>query len=131
MATKSVETDATTVTYSDGLLVIRSKGVHSTQTSVDATLAAAAEMVGDTRGPMLFDAREWPGGDPAGWISVIKKIGHIFTAAAMLVDPEKIDEIGSFPKAIDRLVIPFQAFDNEPSALAFLEPFRPETDRSS
>lgn len=112
------------MTYVDGLLTIRSKGVHSTQASVDATLAAAAELVGEVRGPMLFDAREWPGGDPAGWISVISKIGVTFSAAAMLVDPGKIEEIGPFPKAIDRLVIPFGTFGDEPSALDFLEQFR-------
>ena len=124
MDTQSVDTAATNVTYDGRLLTISSNGVHSTRASVDETLRVARELVGDTRGPMLFDARRWPGGDAEGWASVIASIGELFSTTAMLVSEEMVDEIGPFPDAIDRLVIPFKIFTDESEAKEFLDDTR-------
>lgn len=124
MAPTVIETEATTVKLDDGILMIRSKGVFSTQNSIESTLDAASRIMGPNRHPLLFDAREWPGGDPEGWVTVISRIGTLFSAAAMLVDARASAGVGPFPQTIDRLVIPFMTFTDYTEAVTFLDTFR-------
>lgn len=62
----AIDTLATTVALSDGILHIRSKGIVSTDESVQQTVAASLRLTDGRRHPVLFDARIWPGGDPRG-----------------------------------------------------------------
>lgn len=101
-------------------MTIRSKGVHSTEESVDATFAAARQLRGSEPCPLLFDAREWPGGEPQAWVTVIGTLGEMFSAVAMLIDLAATADTGPFPKLIDRLVIPYKIFESEAEALEFL-----------
>lgn len=121
----SIETEATVVKLADGIVTIRSKGVHSTQESVERILTSVRDLIGTKRHPMIFDARRWPGGDPAGWTTVISHIESMFTAVAMLVSTSET-EIGPFPKVIDRLVIPFRVFTEESDAIAFAKTYVPD-----
>lgn len=116
----TIETPATSVTLADGIVTIRSKGVHSTLGSVEQTFAAVRELVGDDTCPLLFDARQWPGGDPQAWVKVIETLGEMFTAVAMMIDIAATADVGPFPKLIDRLVVPYRIFEDEDAALDFL-----------
>lgn len=120
----AIETEATTVTLEEGLLTIRSKGVFSTPQSIEKTFQAVTDLAGSGRYPMLFDAREWPGGDPEGWVIVISRIGQLFPAVAMLINPGAGGDVSQFPQVIDRLVIPFITSTDETEASAFLKMFQ-------
>ncbi len=117
---ETIETPATSVNLADGIVTIRSKGVHSTLGSVEETFDAVRELVGDDTCPLLFDARQWPGGDPQAWVKVIETLGEMFTTVAMMIDIAATADVGP-PKLIDRLVVPYRIFDEEDdAALDFL-----------
>jgi hypothetical protein len=120
MAANSLETAAATIRFEDGILVIRSKGVHSTPDSVSETLAAVRTLLQGARCPMLFDARLWPGGEPEAWVTFISSAEEMFSAGAMLFDESAPPVVGRFPEFIDRFVIPFRTFTDETEAMAFL-----------
>jgi hypothetical protein len=63
-----------TVALSDGILHIRSKGIVSTDETVQQTVAASLRLTDGRRHPVLFDARIWPGGDPREWMTVINEM---------------------------------------------------------
>ncbi len=69
---------------------------------------------------MIFDVRNWSGGGPDVWNTSISNAISVFVAVAFVVDPESPPEMGRYPEAVDRLLIPFRVFSNEPEALAFL-----------
>ncbi len=123
MAPRTIETAATTVTFDRGLLTIRSKGVRSTPESVEQTFVAARDVMGSNRHPILFDARDWPGGDYEAWIRVIVTLEEVFSAVAVLATDADDSRFDPFAKAIDRLLIPFSVFGDEDEAKAFLAPY--------
>lgn len=69
---------------------------------------------------MLFDARQWPGGDPEAWVAFISNSEKLFSSGAMLFDTSAPPVVGRFPEFIDRFVIPFRTFTDETEAMAFL-----------
>lgn len=119
----AIDTLATTVALSDGILHIRSKGVVSTDASVTETIAAAIRLSGGRRHPVLFDARIWPGGDPRGWMTVINEMRTAFCAGAMIVDPQAFEALSERFEAFGKLLIPFRVFRTEGEAIAFIEPY--------
>lgn len=120
---QAIDTLATTVALSDGILHIRSKGIVSTETSVSETIAAAIRLSDGQRHPVLFDARLWPGGDPRGWMSVINQMRTAFSAGAMIVDPGSFEALRERFAAFGQLLIPFRVFQTEAEARAFIEPY--------
>jgi hypothetical protein len=120
MTADSIETAGASLRFEGGILRIRSKGVHSTPESINETFAAAKTLLHGARCPILFDARQWPGGDPEGWITVISNAEEVFSAGAMLFDESAPSVVGRFPEFINRFVIPFRTFTDEAEALAFL-----------
>jgi hypothetical protein len=121
MTVQSLETAAVSLRFEGGILTIRSKGVHSTPESIDETFAAAKTLLDGARCPILFDARQWPGGDPEGWVTVISNAEEVFSAGAMLFDESAPSVVGRFPEFINRFLIPFRTFTDEAEAMAFLQ----------
>jgi hypothetical protein len=124
MTDETIETLATHVTLTGGILHVVSKGVVSTDESVTATIEAATRLAGGRRHPVLFDARIWPGGDPRGWLAVINQMRAVFSAGSMIVDPPMLESLSELFDPLGRLLIPFRVFTNQDEALAFLEPFK-------
>lgn len=95
-------------------------GGASTSATVEEGFGIVQELTGGRRVPILFDARNWPKGDPASWQRFIERIESICVAAAVIVTPASKDAMGAFPPIVDHLLIPFRLFEEEEAALAFL-----------
>lgn len=104
----------------EGILHEVAIGIGSTAHSVDSNFAIFRELTGGKRVPILFDAREWPKGDPGSWSRFIATLESICIAAAVVANPDAVTAMGAFPKLVDDLLIPFRVFDAEEPALAFL-----------
>lgn len=104
-----------------GIAHIQSTGVPSTAATVEESLTALQQLLGGTRAPILFDARQWPSGDTASWVRFISLIEQVCVAGAILVDPERPAALGRFPEFLSKLIVPFAVFTREADALAFLE----------
>lgn len=116
-------TTSALVSLVDGIVTIASTGAPSTAETVTETLGAVLDITRGTRRPILFDARQWPSGEPASWVRFISTIETVCVAGAVLIGHEAASRLGDFPNLLDRLVIPFQVFADEPSAVAFLATF--------
>ena len=116
----AIETTSMTVWIDDGIVCFRSRGVPSTRETVIETLGVVGDLVGGAPKPVLFDARAWPSADPQSWSTFISKAEGLFSAAAVIVGSESLDQLGGFPDVIDRLLVPFKVFTDEAEALAFL-----------
>ncbi len=119
---EAIDTLATTVALRDGILHIRSKGIVSTDESVQQTVAASLSLTDGERHPVLFDARIWPGGDPGGWMTVINELRTAFSAGAMVVSPAALEGLSDRMDAFGRLLIPFHVCTDLDEARTFLEP---------
>jgi hypothetical protein len=104
----------------DGIVRYVSRGVVSTAQSVDEGMQAVKKITGGRRVPILFDARNWPKGDPSSWVRFISMVETHCLAAAVLVNETSTKALGRFPEFIDDLVIPFRLFEEEDAALEFL-----------
>lgn len=120
---QTIDTLATTVALRDGILHIRSKGIVSTDESVQQTITASLSLTGGQRRPVLFDARVWPGGDPQGWMTVINELRTAFSAGAMVVSQAALEGLSDRMDAFGRLLIPFHVCTDIEEAKTFLEPF--------
>ena len=120
-----IETTAASVFVDDhGLLHIVSNGMESTSVTVRETFAAARSLL--TRpAPTLFDARNWPKPGSGFWVTFIDLLPSVVNAGAILVVPEGRDDLGGFPGAVNRLMVPFEVFDDVDAATAFLMQFVP------
>lgn len=122
----AIETTAASVFVDDrGVLHVVSKGMESTATTVRETFAAARSLL--TRpAPTLFDARNWPKPGSSFWVTFIDLLPSVVSAGAILIDPNGRDDLGGFPGAVNRLMVPFEVFDEEEAATAFLMQFVPQ-----
>jgi len=121
-----IQTTAASVFVDDhGLLHVVSNGIESTPGTVRETFAAARSLL--TRPtPTLFDARNWPKPGSGFWVTFIDLLPSAVSAGAILVGPEGRDDLGGFPGAVNRLMVPFEVFDDESAAIAFLVQFVPD-----
>jgi len=108
----------------DGIVHYVSRGVASTAQSVDENMQHVRNISDGRRVPILFDARDWPRGDPSSWARFISIVESVCLAAAVLVNPTSEKALGRFPDLIDDLVVPFRVFKDEDEALAFLRGHR-------
>ena len=92
----------------------------STADTVKETFEALAGILGSDKAPFLFDARVWPSGDADSWVAFINRIPEFCTAGAIVVDTADPPQLGFFPEALSRLLIPFSVFADEVTATEFL-----------
>jgi hypothetical protein len=105
-----------------GLLHIASNGIPSTKKTVTETFAAARTLAPHPI-PTLFDARMWPIGGADFWVTFIDLLPSVVSAGAILIAPDQATGLGGFPRAVNRLMIPFEVFTVEDEAIEFLIPF--------
>ncbi len=115
-----IETAAAFLSLEEGILFFRSKGVPSNPDSVGEALEAVKQLAGGRRIPVLFDARRWPGASPEGWSTFVAGVLSVFSAAAVVFDPETDPRLMLRIESMDQLLIPFRAFVDETEAVAFL-----------
>jgi len=109
-----------------GLLHIVSNGTPSTKETVKESFAAARTLTQHPV-PTLLDARQWPVGGSDVWVTFIDILGSVVSAGAVLIEPGNEAALGGFPRAVNRLMVPFEVFTAEDEATDFLMRFiRPE-----
>ena len=115
-----ITTTAASVFVDDhGLLHIVSNGTLSTNETVNETFAAARTLI-ERPIPTLFDARKWPIGGSDFWVAFIDALPSVVSAGAIVIDPGTSSALGGFPKAVNRLMVPFEVFTSEEEAVEFL-----------
>ncbi|HEY4606870.1 MAG TPA: hypothetical protein VIH55_04400 [Acidimicrobiia bacterium] len=120
---EAIESTAASVFMDDrGLLHIVSNGTPSTKTTVRETFGAARTLT-EHPVPTLFDARRWPVGGSDFWVAFIDVLPSVVSAGAILIEPDEVAGLGGFPRAVNRLMVPFEVFTEEDEAIAFLVPF--------
>ena len=72
---------------------------------------------------MLFDTASFGPAEPESWVRFIEGIGDVASAAAVVVGEHLRGRYGGFMQAINSMLIPFEAFDSEDEAVAFLTRF--------
>ena len=122
----AIEVTQGTVWVEDGIVIARTRGVPGTRETVSEAFDVFRGLAGGVPAPLLFDARKWPGDDPAAWDTAVTNLESAFSAVAMLVDPESSAEVGPFPEVIHRLLIPFRIFTDEAEAMVFLRGYLPD-----
>jgi hypothetical protein len=126
-----IHTTATTLFVdAHGLLNIVTNGTQSTEDTVRETFAAARSFL-DRPAPTLFDVRHWPRAGAGFWVTFIELLPATVSAGAILVGPEGRDDLGGFPEAVNRLLVPFDVFDDEDEAKAFLIRFLPPPEETA
>jgi len=121
----AIEITQGTIWLQDGILIERTKDVHSTIEMVAETFDVFRDLGGGSRRPFLFDVRNWQGGELKAWNLAIEQTLSTLSAVAVLVDPDSASVAGPFPEAVNRMLIPVRFFTNEEEALAFLRGFLP------
>jgi hypothetical protein len=106
----------------DGLLHIVSNGAPSTGRTIKETFTAARTLTHYPI-PTLFDARNWPVGGSDFWVTFIDVLPSVVSAGAILIEPDDVAGLGGFPRAVNRLMVPFEVFTSEEKAIDFLRPF--------
>jgi hypothetical protein len=130
LASEVLNTTAAAVFVDDhGLLHIVSNGIQSTAETVRETFAAARSLL-TAPAPTLFDARNWPRAGAGFWVTFIDLLPGTVSAGAILVEPAGRADLGGFPEAVNRLMVPFDVFTDEAEAKAFLMHFIPTVDES-
>lgn len=115
-----ITTQASEVSLDEhGLLHIVSNGSPSTDETVEETFAAARSLI-EHPVPTLFDARKWPIGGSDFWVKFIDSLPSVVSAGAIVVEPDDAAGLGGFPKAVNRLMVPFEVFTAEEAAVEFL-----------
>lgn len=115
-----ITTTAASVYIDDqGLLHIVSNGTSSNKETVNETFAAARTLI-EQPIPTLFDARTWPIGGSDFWVAFIDALPSVVSAGAILIDPGTSSALGGFPKAVNRLMVPFEVFTSDVEAVEFL-----------
>ena len=114
------------VILEDGVVSVIATGtMPSTADTVVETLSTIADMADGKRVPILFDATEWPAGDPASWVTFIRMIEQVCIAAAVVIPEAARAALGDYPSTIDTILIPFRVFSKEADARAFLADYEP------
>jgi len=115
-----IATRASSIFVDDhGLLHIVSNGTPSTPETIEETFGAARALT-PTPVPTLFDARQWPVGGSDLWVTFIDLLPSVVSAGAILIEPEGAAGLGGFPRAVNRLMFPFEVFSTESEAMDFL-----------
>ena len=115
-----ITTTAASVYIDDqGLLHIVSNGTSSNKETLNETFAAARTLI-EQPIPTLFDARKWPMGGSDFWVAFIDALPSVVSAGAILIDPGASSALGGFPKAVNRLMVPFEVFTSDVEAVEFL-----------
>jgi hypothetical protein len=122
-------TTATVFVDAHGLLNIVNNGNQSTEDTVRETFAAARSLL-DRPAPTLFDVRDWPRAGAGFWVTFIDLLPTTVSAGAILVGPEGRDDLGGFPEAVNRLMVPFDVFADEDEAKTFLIRFLPPSEET-
>jgi hypothetical protein len=125
-----ITTTAASVFVDDhGLVNIVSNGTQSTAQTVRETFAAARSLV-TVPTPTLFDARNWPRAGAGFWVTFIDLLPATVSAGAILVLPAGRADLGGFPEAVNRLMVPFDVFTDEGEARTFLMRFVPTAEEA-
>lgn len=120
-----IKTTAASVFVDDhGMLHIVSNGTQSTGRTARETLTAARSLLTGPV-PTLFDARSWPKARSDFWVTFIDLLPTVVSAGAILVAESGREDLGGFPGAVNRLMVPFEVFTDEEEAVAFLMQFVP------
>jgi hypothetical protein len=118
-----IKTTASSVYLDDqGLLHVVSNGGASSASTVKETFAAARTVI-DRPVPTLFDARLWPVAGSDFWVTFIDELPSVVSAGAILIAADDAAALGGFPRAVNRLMVPFEVFTQEEDAIAFLVRF--------
>ena len=104
----------------EGIIHIVATGVASTADTTGETLGVLTDLVAGSRAPILFNLHQWPSGDPSFWTRFTQTLQSVCLAGAVVIDPQAVAKLGTFPSLINTLLIPFQVFSDEDEALAFL-----------
>ena len=121
MPTHTIETPATSVSFDDEIIRIRSKGMPSTPETLTATFEAVKRLTSGTPHPVLADARAGISWEIPTWKTFIEGATTSFTAIAVVVDPAGETDPGAFRTIIEKLIMPFRLFTEESAALEFLK----------
>ena len=103
-----------------GIVHLRAKGAPRSAYDPSEVFDAARDLIRDTPMPALFDLRLWKEGERPAWQAFISNALSLFSAAAIVVDPESSPRMGDLPDIISRLLIPVEVFTDEDEALAYL-----------
>lgn len=119
----AVESETGFTWLADGIYVFKNKGVGSTAGTMQRSLTRHRELFGDVRRPVLIDATLLPSAEYGSWIQFVKQLHSVATACVILTsDATNLPGLGVYPQQIDRMLIPFRAFEETEleDALAFL-----------
>lgn len=78
--------------------------------------------------PILWDPRTVLPMRPGAWQAIIERLEKIVVSIAILVDDVKDHRLGSFPEAIDSLLLPVRLFTDEDEARSWLLQFADRRD---
>lgn len=76
-----------------------------------------------TMRPILWDPRTVVPLRPGAWRAIIDRLEKLAIALAIIVDDENETRLGSFPLAIDTLLLPVRLFTDESEARRWLAQF--------
>ena len=108
----------------DGILVsreIRTTEAHTTETA-ESDFETISAIAGSERRPALWDVRGMARPGPGAWAVLIEQVSDFVFMLAILIDPDE-NNLGSFPSAINSLLIPVRIFTSEDEAIDWLKPF--------
>lgn len=123
---RTVQTPFTRLTlYDDGVATAQSlrTDVPRSAELLSGSRDALAELVGDGARPLLWDPTGTLPLPPSGWQAIIEGMSGLVCALAIVVDDLDDHELGSFPAAIDSLLVPVRLFTNELDAREWLQKF--------
>jgi len=121
----AIETVSGFIWIEHGILIFRNKGVMSTGEGVTEALGVIRDLSGGVPVASLIDIRLWPGARFEAWAKFVNSAVSSFLAVALLVDPESSVEVGPFPDAMDKLLVPVHLFTDEAEAMEFVRGFLP------
>lgn len=108
----------------DGIVLAESQpGVEPTEELLQEAEAACRRLRQDVRRPALWDIRRLVKPKPDAWMGFINGAPNNLTAIAVLGEPHHIELLGSFPGLIHSLLLPFQMFTDEASAVEWLSDY--------
>lgn len=123
-----IETTAASVFVDDhGLLNVVANGIRSTAETAREMFAAARSLI-DQPTPTLFDFRLWPPARADFWATFIDLLPATVSAGSVLITHGGRAQLGAFPEAVNRLMVPFDVFTDEDEAKEFLLRYQPPTE---
>lgn len=120
----AIETAHGTIWLQEEILVERTKPLFGTVEMAEETFDIFRDLAEGSPRPLLFDIRQWKGGEPEAWQLTIESTSSLFTAVAVLIDSNSAPTVGRFPEIINRFMVPAQLFTDEEKAMDFLRGFQ-------